>query len=364
MKERFSSIIRSLLCRPTSPFNEQSVVDTVRQWAEGSGVLFRWDKAGNVFLRHKSAGGGGPKWFFTAHLDHPGFTAVRQTGRILKARFWGGVAPEYFRGSQVRFFWPEGQARGEIRSVSKRKKGSHFVDCRVRMAGNSRLKVPAGAVGMWDLPACRISGHRLVSRGCDDVVGSAAAICALDQIISSGIKADVTVLLTRAEEAGFVGALAACENRSIPSDAMLVSIETSKAQPAARLGDGVVVRVGDKAWTFDPTLTAQVTAVASQLAQKDKSFRFVRQLMPGGVCESTCFCIFGYTAAALCLPLGNYHNMGTRKKIAAERIDLGDFECLVKLLVALAADARPIDSAKKHLHARLQKLLADLERLL
>jgi endoglucanase len=137
----------------------------------------------------------------------------------------------------------------------------------------------------------------------------------------------------------------------------VVAIETSKAQPAAKLGDGVVIRVGDKARIFDPCLTGHLVSVAGDLAKADHSFRFTRQLMPGGTCESTAFVMFGYTATGLCLPLGNYHNQGPRNRIAAEQINLGDFESLVKLLTGLARDKRKPADTDKALKARLDGLL-------
>ena len=148
--------------------------------------------------------------------------------------------------------------------------------------------------------------------------------------------------------------------------------KTSKAQPKAALGDGVVVRVGDAARTFEPSLTAHLTAVAESLARQDKDFKFTRQLMPGGTCESTAYVMYGYRATGLCIPLGNYHNQGEgsrpssisgqgdlRGRIAVEQVNTADFESLVKLLVGLAADSRtPADTdaaAKQRLEGLLKQ---------
>ena len=72
----------------------------------------------------------------------------------------------------------------------------------------------------------------------------------------------------------------------------------------------------------------------------------------------------GYPAAGMCLPLGNYHNMGPGGKIRPERIDLGDFESLVKLLVATARDGRPAACRRRTLRGRLANLLTQRGRLL
>ncbi|MFB3894263.1 MAG: hypothetical protein ACE15C_19835 [Phycisphaerae bacterium] len=348
-------ILCGMLGRPTAPFREEAIVEQVRQWAARWPLEFARDSVGNVLLMYRKGRGRAlTKWVFAAHMDHPGFAATGQKGLMLLANFYGTVGRPYFKGARVRFFTPSGEACATIIGTAD-SPDSPWLACRMKL--QSPADVPPCTLGMWDLPAMRIRGRTLSSRGCDDVVGSAAVVCAMRDIAESGIDADVTGLLTRAEEAGFVGALAACRARSLDGESLVVAIETSKAQPAARLGDGVVIRVGDKARIFDPCLTGHLVFVAEGLAKADKAFRYTRQLMPGGTCESTAFAMFGYTAAALCLPLGNYHNQGPRNRIAAEQINLGDFENLVKLLVGLARDKRKPADTDKALKARLDGLL-------
>ena len=63
---------------------------------------------------------------------------------------------------------------------------------------------------------------------------------------------------------------------------------------------------------------------------RGKRFAWQRKLMDGGTCESTAFQQYGYRSAAMCLPLGNYHNMSERGAIAAESIRLSDLVGLVR----------------------------------
>ena len=356
MKQGHINILRSLLSQPTAPFHEEKIVEQVRLWADRRGIAVRLDKAGNVFVHYRGARRSkGLRWVFAAHMDHPGFVVRRSRGRSVWADFLGSVSKEYFPGGRVRLFCPDGEVLSTVHSVQTEKE-LHALACRLEL--DNPADVPPGTVGMWDFPAMRIHGKRLVSRACDDVVGSAAVLCAMDEIISRKIDADVTAILTRGEEFGFVGALAACEDhKSIPRDAMVVAIETSKSTLQARLGDGVVVRVGDKSLTFDPSLTAHISSVAAALAESDKVFRFARQLMDGGTCESTVFCSLGYTATGLCLPLGNYHNQGPNGRVAAEQIHMDDFAALVKLLVAVAEEKRTPRQTGLDLKKRLRHLL-------
>jgi endoglucanase len=217
---------------------------------------------------------------------------------------------------------------------------------------------------MWDLPAMKLRGSRIVSRACDDLVGVAAALAAMQRLARSRTSMDVSTLITRGEEAGFVGTLAACAGKMLPPDACFVGIETSKEQPGAGLGDGVVIRVGDRSWLFDPALTGQIASVAAGLARRDRHFRYVRQLMPGGTCETTPLGVWGHRAAALCLPLANYHNQGEGGRIRAEAVDAGDFASLVKLLVGIGGSGEHADTARGKLKQRLEQLLNRREQLL
>ncbi len=354
MKGRHRRILRELLSAPTAPFREEAVVAAVGRWAADRGVTMTRDAAGNVLARVRR-GRPAMRWVFAAHMDHPGFVVLDGRGRRLRAEFRGGVARRYFRGARVRFFPPGGEVCARVLSA-RGVRPAGWVICTAELGRGA--DVPPGTIGMWDLPAMRLAGRRLFSRACDDVVGSAGVVAALDELASARTAVDVTGLLTRAEEAAFIGALGAARGRSVPTSAMVVAIETSRAMPAAGLGDGVVVRVGDRVRSFDPSLTAHVTAVAEALARRDRRFRHVRQLMPGGTCESTAYAMYGYTATGLCLPLANYHNQGANGRIASEAVDTGDFASLVKLLVALAVEkARPADT-----DARLKRRLEGLWR--
>ena len=117
-------------------------------------------------------------------------------------------------------------------------------------------------------------------------------------------------------------------------------LECSKASADAPIGEGPIVRVGDRSSTFDPALTAALASVATRLDREaDEGFAWQRKLMTGGTCEATAYAAFGFAASCVCLPLGNYHNVSDDKEGALERevISLRDFEGLVTLLRALPA---------------------------
>ena len=59
----------------------------------------------------------------------------------------------------------------------------------------------------------------------------------------------------RAEEIGFHGALAVAAKRGVPKNSLIVSLETSRELPGVKMGQGVILRVGDRTSIFDSEAT-------------------------------------------------------------------------------------------------------------
>ena len=224
--------------------------------------------------------------------------------------------------------------------------------------------VAPGSFGMWDLPGFRVSSRdpdRLQSRAADDLAGVAAILALFDRIqaIDPERRVDVRGLFTRAEEVGFLGALAIAEDRWLPPQSRLIVVEASKAFPHAPIGGGPVLRVGDRATLFDDELSRWLAEVGGDLARASRGrFRFQRQLMDGGTCEATAYRQYGYRVAGMCLPLGNYHNMNGRGGIAAESISRADLLGLARFIEGLVrADARIPGRGERRSTAQLRRRL-------
>lgn len=269
-----------------------------------------------------------------AHMDHPGFTALRMTGpQTLQARFNGGVQARYFNGQSVRFFARNREVVGEILDVKTDSTGRP-----TQTTLRVRENVPRGTIGTWDLGKPRTRGNRFLAKACDDLAGVAAGLSVLDRLYNKRLQNPVGLLLTRAEEEGFIGAIQAVSSpQLIQSDDRIISLECSAEQPYARQGNGVILRTGDRTSIFNSALTRFIHEQADRLIRSDPSFRFQRALMPGGTCEATVFEAWNYISAALCIPLCNYHNMNPQTgQIAPESIDLRDWDNMVKLLTKVA----------------------------
>jgi endoglucanase len=358
-------LLTQLCSIPTAPFVEERVYDYIHTFAtQRRGLRIAGDRFGNRLIQ-LAGRSRDQRLIFVAHTDHPGFIAQRMLDkRTLHAEFRGAVLKEIIVGSKVRFFDGDREIGGVIISAAPDKDRPIF-------AGAAKVRVDElvrrGAFGMFDVPVARVKGGKFFARVCDDLAGAAAALTMIDQLHRSKSKPKRTigVLLTRAEEVGFIGAIAAAKDEKLirKSDA-LISIECSPEQPFAPQGKGVIIRVGDRTSIFNSGLMYWLTAQANLLAKKDKSFKFQRALMPGGSCEGTAFDAYGYTAGAVCVPLGNYHNMDrAKKKIAPEYVDLNDWWSMVKLFVQWAKNYDGADGLAD-LRKRLDERFAQFKRLL
>lgn len=335
-------ILVDLLTLPTAPFAEHYVIDHILAFCERRKLAdVQRDAAGNILVRVRQ----GRKKVkrpvcITAHLDHPGFVTDKMIGkRKLRAHWRGGVPKEYFKGSKVRFFVDDNWIKGVIKQVTtKLVGGTRRVDTAlIELGGRSPQEVPSGTIGMWDLPDPAIRKDRIHARACDDLAGAGAMLAAIDRLVRSRKSCDAYFLFTRAEEVGFVGAIAAAKKRFIPEKCVVVAMETSSELVDAKMGDGPILRVGDRASTFTPAVTAYCHRIARTLAAADKQFTYQRKLMDGGTCESSAYCNLGYEATGMCLALGNYHNINRKTgKIGAEYVDLRDFDKVVTWFCELA----------------------------
>jgi endoglucanase len=351
-------ILQEICGLPTSPFCEHAVVEYVRSFARQHRLRVQEDRFGNMLL---TARAGSPRWVVVAHMDHPGMVAQRQRGRIIEAEFRGSVLAEGFGKPRVVFFTEKGEVRATVAKVGpdREKRYARKIELRVQSA----REVPSGSCGMLDLPVGRQKGKLLYSRALDDLAGVAAALQACLEARRRG-RFGFAALLTRGEEEGFIGAIAAArDGRLLRKSDGIVSIECSARQLVAVQGRGVVIRVGDWTSVFDSATTWQITRMAETLAKRKKRFAFQRALMPGGTCEATAFSLYGYRAAAVCVPLGNYHNMDREHgKLGPEYIHLDDWECMVQLLSELAnekplADLRPLRGKLENRFNTLKHLL-------
>jgi putative aminopeptidase FrvX len=297
-------IIRAILAQPTAPFHEEAVrAEIIRQCADCAHLTVEQDDFGNLVARYVR-GTSPPRYAFAAHMDHPGYVGDE---------FLGGLPEEY------------------------------------------RAKSPPtrnfGGFAMWDLPAFELKKGKIFSRACDDLIGCAVIVAMLRELERSGAECSVYALFTRAEEVGFIGAIHLAKSERLPKLLTILSLETSSERAGAcRMGDGVIVRVGDKTSIFDAAATATLIELA-----RDRQIPHQRALMAGGTCEATAYQLYGYLSAGLCVALGNYHNAAAEDRIGAEFVALQDVEAMTALCIAAATSSGDLLDPQATLRERLER---------
>lgn len=354
---------------PTAAGCEQRVIGWVEQWVNRrKNLKVSRDRAGNLIIDQT----GGRRdasvdpVYITAHLDHPAFVVTNVVDdRTLELEFRGGVNDPYFADAHIEVYDSEEVShRGKIASLYTMSKP--FKTVRVEMNETTHTIWP-GDVGRWRFRGVgrepEVRDGILHTPACDDLAAVAAALSTLDVLRGRKGYGHVGVLLTRAEEIGFIGAIAACRNRSVPKKSRLICLENSRSFAESPIGGGPILRVGDKSSVFGPELTNRIGAIMDEHASRNPKFKWQRRLMPGGTCEATTFSTYGYASTCLCLPLGNYHNMqdidgvarGKRPaKVGPEYISVDDYHGLIEMLIVVASKLD--DAGVKDLKSRMEKL--------
>jgi putative aminopeptidase FrvX len=349
----FCKIAGRLMRRPAAPYHEHAVRTEVEKICTEHGLPFERDVSGNVLVRWQTSRKSRPL-ALAAHLDHPGFaipnfkSQTSKTGQRSQAQFLGGVPNNYFRrGTRLRLM-PGGEPASLGKRIGKQKEFELRVD-------RSPKSLPEFAV--WELEDFAVRRGRIHGRACDDLIGVASILATLIELKRTRARVNVIGMISRAEEIGFLGALAVAAGKKVPKRSLVISLETSRELPGAVMGNGVILRVGDRTSIFDSEATRFLSEVANARMIANSKFRFQRALMNGGTCEATAYQEFGFQTAAVCVALGNYHNCGPANKIRAEYVSVADALGMVNLLVSAARQMPRYSKLVGKLPARLNELL-------
>jgi endoglucanase len=355
---------------PTAAGREDRVIAWVRAWAASrTNLSVTKDRAGNLLISQRVGLRGRKPLIFQAHMDHPALVVRRVIdAREVELEFRGGVGDAYFENAKIEVFDVRNRAHAAtITHLDSQAKPFKLV--RARLAKPAGEIVP-GDVGRWRFAPASVQKIRrgmLHAHGCDDQAAVAAALSAFDVLRQQRGFEHVGVFLSRAEEIGFVGTIAACRDGTLSRDARVICLENSRSFAESPIGGGPIVRVGDKMSVFDPRLTNRISLIMTEHAKNNPAYKWQRKLMPGGTCEATVYSEYGYEATCLCLPLGNYHNQGDLDAVARgkrparvkpEIISISDYHGLVEMLVVIA---QQIDDAKfVTMKQRVDKYLDEL----
>lgn len=311
--------LTKILTQPTSPFREGHVLAAIEEILDNEKIPHFRDPANNVvvgvrskaeyvkLVRTKSPE---PIRLFIAHTDHPGFHGLEWiTPDRLSFKWHGGSPWAHLEGGKVWLADGEGfVGEGRIEKVELMPHG-RAIDRGVIHVNDLLRRVPADALfgGFGFRDTHWLEGDLLYTKAADDLIGVFAILETAIALKRAKKKAPFVGLLTRAEEVGFIGAIAHLELgwlKGAKRKILAVSLETSRTLPGAEIGKGPVVRLGDRKSVFD----SGATQVFSELATRVLAGKHQRRIMDGGTCEGTAATAYGLPTIAISVPLGNYHN--------------------------------------------------------
>ncbi len=336
---------REIFSIPAAPLYEQQIISALRNLLKDlPHVSLTSDRWGNFVARYRYRPQGLQKISFVGHMDHPG-VVIEKDQAYLK----GGVQESFLKGASILFFDAQGNrspGRFQVTGTDFQKESHRLILNQIP---------PQAAYGVWDLPAFQLKNGAVIGRACDDLIAVVSMVSLIQHLSQQKIPADVECWFTRAEEVGFWGTFGRLQEVKPSSDRVVISIEASNAQGFAKWGEGMIVRVGDRSSVFDAKVTRWLSHHAEVLKKEATPFAWQRLLMGGGSCEATPIQEAGFLTGAICLPLKNYHNHGSRGRLAPEMVSQKDWDSLLMLMLRVATSKETVESVQKKFSALLGK---------
>ena len=335
-------MVERIASAPTAPYHEFRVMRAIGEALREIGVTTDTDAYGQLHA-HLRSGEPRRSLALVAHTDHPAFEVQDASGHEGRARILGGFSERLFRRDVPVLVCDDGDTPAFAATLDdyvQQVEVAHnsLGHCRIR----SERPLAAGQWAVLDLPAFEARGDELRLRAADDLALCAVAVLTLAAVHERSDPYDLRVVFTRAEETGLYGARLVAEDGLLPRDAVVVSLEASRALPHVRAGSGVVVRPGDVYNTFSNDGERFLRVARERLAEAGIATQ--RALLTGGTCESSAFVRLGWTTTAIAVPNVNYHNQtDEHDRFVPEIVRLEDLRGAVALLaeatLAAGADA-------------------------
>jgi endoglucanase len=319
------SRLSKILSQPSAPFREGHVQRAIQAILEKEKIPYFLDPHRNLIVGAKSkaeylklvrAKSVEPLRIFIAHMDHPGFHGEEwidadegHEGETLAVKWHGGTPTAHLEGGKVWLADSEGfVGEGRVEKADLIASGRAIDRAVIRLKDLKRT-VKAGDVfgGFAFRDTHWQEGDLLYTKAADDLIGAFSIVETAIALKRAKKKLPFLGLLTRAEEVGYIGAIAHFELgwlKSPKRPLLAVSLETSRTLPGAEIGKGPVVRLGDRKSVFH----SGCTQVFSDLAARVLPGKHQRRIMDGGTCEGTAATAYGIPTIAISVPLGNYHN--------------------------------------------------------
>lgn len=339
---QIKSLVENIFSQPTAPFREGWVLEAIEGVLKQFDIPYFFDDYGNLVASNKTFDKTKPGLAFLAHTDHPGFHILhklenKKGSSLWKALWLGGAPFADMKGSAVAAYDPQDPSkkkiRGKIVSISEPRVGS--IGREMILSFPLKAEFSELSFGAFDFPGFSIKKDRLTARAADDLAGCLAILKTLIEVKKNKLSQNVIGIFTRGEEVGYIGCIAFLKKNLLSKKSFCISIESSRELPGAKIGEGPVLRLGDRSTLFQSHVSNWMWRVAEKIKTQNKRFKFQRRVMDGGSCEATALSTYGHLTSGISIPLGNYHNQG-KTKPAAEYISMQDLEKTAQLCLELS----------------------------
>ncbi len=311
--------------KPIGPSGlETPVSDVIRQELEGCVDTMENDAMGNLICVKQGTGEHPRKIMFSAHMDHIGYivTGIEKEG-FLRVTNVGGIGA--LAGMNRHVVFPngvEGVATSETIGNTDMKKV--FLDIGAKDKEEAESMVKLGDVAVYAPDCFRLGKHRVASPAMDDR-SACALLIKLMQTIGETEDTLIAVFSVQ-EEVGCRGAKVASfamePDIGIALDVTGTGDIPETTQPDVHLGEGIAVKVMDRASISNPLLRDELLAAGEKAGVKTQ-----REVLPYGGTDAGAMQTSrgGIPVCTISIPCRYVHS-------ACETVDLRDMEAGLKLL--------------------------------
>ena len=313
---------------PVAPSGmETAVADVIREEIRPYVDSIETDAMGNVIAVKNGKGENPRRIMFSAHMDHIGYvvTGIEKEG-FLRVTNVGGLGPMNSLTRHVTFTnGVEGVVTCEPVSDGQRTMNHLFIDIGAESREEAEKMVALGDMAVYAPDCFRLGEHRVASPAMDDRCACALLIEVLRHLGET--KNTVIAVFSVQEEVGCRGAKAAAFSQE-PDIGIAIDVtawgDTPETKlPAVKLGEGIAVKVMDRASISNPMLREELFACGEKAGVKVQ-----REVLPFGGTDAGAMQTArgGIPVCTISVPTRYIHS-------ACEVIDLRDLDAGLQLLL-------------------------------
>lgn len=320
-------ILKKVL-KPVGPSGQEGpVADVIREELNGCVDSMETDALGNLICVKNGTAPDAKKIMFSAHMDHIGFvvTGFEKEG-FLRVTNVGGVSPANSVTRHVAFpNGVEGVVTNQPVPQGETMAMKHlFIDIGAQDREEAEKMVKLGDMAVYAPDCFRLGENRVASPAMDDRC-ACALLVKLMQTIGETRDTVIAVFSTQ-EEVGCRGAKVASFSQE-PDIGIAIDVtgngDTPETKlPEVKLGEGIAVKVMDRASISNPALRDELLACGEKAGVKTQ-----REVLPYGGTDAGAMQTSrgGIPVCTISIPCRYVHS-------ACEVIDMRDMEAGLKLL--------------------------------